>query len=64
MISSSYNSFGISVITVTLNQIDNLKYTISSVQNFVNHNPNVQIEHVIIDGNSKDGTKNFLKNQK
>jgi putative colanic acid biosynthesis glycosyltransferase len=64
MINSSYNSFGISVITVTLNQIDNLKSTFSSVQNFVNHNPNVQIEHVVIDGNSKDGTREFLKFQK
>ena len=60
MINSSYNSFGISVITVTLNQLDNLKSTISSVQNFVKHNPNVQIEHVVIDGNSNDGTIEFL----
>ena len=64
MINSCYNSFGISVITVTLNEINNLKTTISSVQNFINHNQNVQIEHVVIDGNSKDGTKEFLKNQK
>ena len=64
MINSSYNLFGISVITVTLNQIDNLKSTIVSIQDFANHNPNVQIEHVIIDGNSKDGTKEFLNNKK
>jgi putative colanic acid biosynthesis glycosyltransferase len=64
MINSSYNLFGISVITVTLNQVNKLKSTISSVQNFINHNQNVQIEHVIIDGNSNDGTKEFLNNQK
>jgi putative colanic acid biosynthesis glycosyltransferase len=64
MSNSIYNSFGISVITVTLNQIDNLKSTIVSIQNFANYNSNVQIEHVIIDGNSKDGTKEFLNNQK
>jgi putative colanic acid biosynthesis glycosyltransferase len=64
MINSKYNSFGISVITVTLNQIANLKSTITSVQKFVNNNPNVQIEHVIIDANSKDGTKELLTNQK
>ena len=63
MINSSCNLFGISVITVTLNQIDNLKSTIVSIQNFANHNPNVQVEHVVIDGNSKDGTKDFLINQ-
>ena len=64
MINSIYNSFGISVITVTLNQIANLKSTITSVQKFVNNNPNVEIEHVIIDANSKDGTKELLTNQK
>ncbi len=64
MINSTNNSFGISVITVTLNQIDNLKSTIASIQDFANHNPNVQIEHVVIDGNSKDGTKEFLISQK
>lgn len=63
MINSSYDSFGISVITVTLNQIDNLKSTVSSVQDFASHNQNVQIEHIVIDGNSKDGTKIFLKSQ-
>lgn len=60
MINSSFNSFGISVITVSLNQIDNLKATISSVHDFVIHNQNLQIEHVVIDGNSNDGTKEFL----
>jgi putative colanic acid biosynthesis glycosyltransferase len=64
MINSSYDSFGISVITVTLNQIDKLKSTVSSVQNFVDHNQNFQIEHIVIDGNSKDETKGFLINQK
>lgn len=64
MIISSYDSFGISVITVTLNQIDKLKSTVSSVQDFVDHNQNIQIEHIIIDGNSKDETKEFLISQK
>jgi putative colanic acid biosynthesis glycosyltransferase len=64
MNNTSHSSFGISVITVTLNQIDNLKSTIVSIQDFANHNANVQIENVIIDGNSNDGTKEFLNNQK
>jgi glycosyltransferase involved in cell wall biosynthesis len=64
MINSSYNSFGISVVTVTMNQIENLKTTIFSIQDFANHNKYVQIEHIVIDGNSKDGTKEFLKSQK
>ena len=45
MINSSYNSFGISVITVTLNQIDNLKYTISSVQNFIVQSTPLNLTH-------------------
>ncbi len=61
---SNYNSFGISVITVTLNQIDKLKSTIASIQVFAIHNQHVQIEHVVIDGNSKDGTKEFLIRKK
>jgi putative colanic acid biosynthesis glycosyltransferase len=64
MINSSYHSFGISVITVTLNQIDKLKSTVSSVQDFVDRNQNFQIEHIVIDGNSKDETKKFLISQK
>jgi len=64
MINSSYDSFGISVITVTLNQIDKLKSTVSSVQNFVDHNQNFQIEHIVIDGNSEDETTEFLISQK
>jgi glycosyltransferase involved in cell wall biosynthesis len=63
MISLSPFSFGISIITVTLNQCNNLKGTIDSVQKFKNSNPNVQIEHVIIDGNSVDGTKQYIINQ-
>lgn len=63
MVNSIYDSFGISVITVTLNQIDNLKSTVSSVQDFANHNQNLKIEHIVIDGNSKDGTKKFLITQ-
>lgn len=60
----NYNSFGISVITVTLNNKIQLRNTINSVQSFIQNNQNVQIEHVIIDGNSMDGTKDFLINQK
>ena len=60
----NYNSFGISVITVTLNHKEQLRTTIDSVQCFIQNNHNVQIEHVIIDGNSIDGTKQFLMNHK
>ena len=60
----NYNSFGISVITVTLNHKEQLRTTIDSVQCFIQNNKNVQIEHVIIDGNSIDGTKEILMNHK
>ena len=62
MINLSPYSFGLSIITVTLNQLNNLKVTIDSVQKFKNSNANFQIEHVIIDGNSIDGTKQYIIN--
>jgi glycosyltransferase involved in cell wall biosynthesis len=62
MINLSPISFGLSIITVTLNQLNNLKVTIDSVQKFKNSNPNFQIEHVIIDGNSIDGTEQYIIN--
>lgn len=45
-----------SIITVTLNHLDGLKKTISSLQN-----QNFKdFEHIIIDGCSNDGTQNYL----
>jgi glycosyltransferase involved in cell wall biosynthesis len=47
----------ISIITVTYNNISGLKKTIKNV-----HDQNVSnFEHIIIDGNSNDGTKTYLK---
>lgn len=51
-----FNALGISVITVTLNQKDNLFVTIKSVLQFKSANPNFLIEHIIVDGDSVDGT--------
>jgi len=46
-----------SIITITFNHIEGLKKTIQSVSN-----QNYKFkEHIIIDGNSTDGTKNFLE---
>ena len=55
-------SFGISIITVTLNQRDNLLSTINSVQKFKDANPSFLIEHIIVDGKSNDGTLEMLNN--
>ena len=59
-----FNALGISIITVTLNQKDNLFNTINSVLQFRSANPNFLIEHIIVDGNSLDGTVELLKNLK
>ena len=50
----------VSIITVCLNSINGLKKTLNSVsqQSYKN------IEHIIIDGGSIDGSVEFLKNQK
>jgi glycosyltransferase involved in cell wall biosynthesis len=59
-----FNALGISVITVTLNQKDNLLNTINSILQFRSANPNFLIEHIIVDGNSLDGTVELLNNLK
>ena len=50
----------LSIITITLNNIEGLKKTINSVkiQSYKNY------EHIIIDGDSNDGTKEFLDENK
>lgn len=49
-------SISIGIVTVCYNDLNGLKKTINSVlsQNYKNY------EHIIIDGNSNDGTKSFL----
>ena len=49
-----------SIILATKNSIDNLKKTITSIklQNYQNY------ELIIIDGQSKDGTKEYLDTEK
>ncbi|MGV6861811.1 MAG: glycosyltransferase family 2 protein [Putridiphycobacter sp.] len=47
----------ISIITISYNNINGLKKTIDNV---FNQNINI-LEHIIIDGNSNDGTKTYLK---
>ena len=50
----------ISIITVCLNSKNTIKYTLNSVlsQKYKN------IEHIIVDGGSTDGTRNILKKYK
>ena len=51
----------ISIITITFNDLNGLKKTIESIDK--NYNPTIaNINHIIIDGNSTDGTKIFLGN--
>ena len=51
----------ISIITITFNDLDGLKKTIDSIDK--NYNSLItNINHIIIDGNSTDGTKMFLGN--
>ena len=47
----------ISIITINLNNYDGLKKTIKSVQTQKHHS----YEHIIIDGNSSDGSEIFIK---
>lgn len=49
----------LSIITVCFNALEDLKKTIESVETQIPFFKN--IEHLIIDGNSKDGTKEYLK---
>jgi glycosyltransferase involved in cell wall biosynthesis len=50
----------ISVITVCLNSQETIKYTLNSVLSQTYKN----IEHIIVDGGSQDGTKDIIKNYK
>ena len=49
----------ISIITVVKNDLVRLKETVSSLKYVYNDN---SFEHIIVDGNSKDNTKSFIKN--
>ena len=51
----------ISIITVVYNDVKNISRTINSV---VNQKKNFNIEYIVIDGNSNDGTKELLFNEK
>lgn len=63
--SKSYSpSFGLSVITVVLNERDKLMTTLESVLQFSNSNPDLNIEHLVIDGGSTDETVELLKDHK
>lgn len=50
----------VSIITCTFNSQNTIKYTLESVANQCWHN----IEHIIIDGNSTDGTKDIVNSFK
>ena len=47
----------ISIITITYNNLNGLKQTIKNIYSQTNSN----FQHIIIDGNSNDGTKDYLK---
>ena len=49
----------ISIITVVKNDLVRLKETVSSLEYVYNDD---SFEHIIVDGNSKDNTKSFIKN--
>jgi len=55
---SSTNKPVVSIITVVFNGIDTLERTIKSVVNQTYQN----IEYIIVDGGSNDGTQNLIKN--
>ncbi len=46
----------LSIITITYNDLDGLRYTLDSIREELD-----QVEHLIIDGNSTDGTKEYLE---
>ena len=49
----------ISIITVVKNDLVRLKETVSSLKYVYNDD---SFAHIIVDGNSKDNTKSFIKN--
>ena len=49
----------ISIITINYQNLEGLKKTVQSVINQTYSN----IEYIVIDGNSEDGTKEFLESQ-
>ena len=51
----------LSIITITKNNVLELKHTIKSIQSQKNFN--FEIDHIVIDGNSSDGTLEFLKSK-
>lgn len=53
----------ITVVTITYNDLDNLKKTIESFKRFLPVNRHIAFEYVIIDGNSTDGTQSYLHSE-
>jgi glycosyltransferase involved in cell wall biosynthesis len=51
----------ISVVTPTLNAIYYLRDCIESVR--IQQTPNVQVEHIVVDGGSSDGTVEFARSR-
>ena len=46
----------LSIISITYNDLKGLEYTLASITE-----ENEDVEHIIVDGNSTDGTKDLLK---
>ncbi|AII47847.1 hypothetical protein KR52_01540 [Synechococcus sp. KORDI-52] len=53
----------VSVITITYNDLKNLKKTVESFKKFSALNTQFKLEYIVIDGNSTDGTKSYLQSQ-
>jgi glycosyltransferase involved in cell wall biosynthesis len=51
----------ISIVTPTLNAIRYLRHCIESTR--IQESPNVQVEHIVVDGGSSDGTVEFAQSQ-
>jgi putative colanic acid biosynthesis glycosyltransferase len=54
------NNLSLSIITITFNDLNGLKSTINSIDCYFNNSFNSHINHIIIDGNSNDGTQEYL----
>lgn len=54
----------LSVITPSLNSLDRLQSTVDSVQLELSRSVNIRIEHIVVDGESKDGTVEFFNEHK